>query len=474
MHSKSSLNRLLSQTAIYGASSTVAKFLNYLLTPFLTRVLTDQTYGEVSYWYAIIPFINVLLTLGFSTGYFRFAARCESEEEQRTLFTTLWGTVSLFAVVFCGISAVCYPSPIAWVMLGLVLVDNLAAMPLSLLRQQGRAGLYTFSNLIGVIINVALCWWFYGGSGVGDSTTAVWVLAANLMASSVSLGIILPVVIRSVNWRVDWQIFRTVAKYSIPLMVAGIMGVASGFIDRLMLRWVLPEEIALSQVGIYSAIARIAALMVLFRQIYTLGAEPFFLQKFKDGDFAKTSAAALKYFSAVGVLLFLGLMLYSDVFALIVGSGFRGGMDILPVLLLANLMAGVLVNLSFWYKVVDRTSYAIIVTMCGVVVSVGLNLLLIPIWGYSGAAWGRLTSCVVMVVVCYVLGQRHCPVRYDYRGLLLYYGLGAIIYIASLITQEIGHSWCRWAINATMIGIYCAVFIRREKLTQIFKKPIKQ
>ncbi len=469
MQQNSSLKKLFSQTAIYGVSSTLAKFLNYLLTPFLTRVLSDSTYGEVSYMYAIIPFVNVLLTLGFSTGYFRFAARCEGIKEQKTLFTTLWSSVSLFALILCGGWAIINPEPMTLAMLVLILVDNIAAMPLSLLRQQRKAGLYTLANLLGVLINVAMCYYLYVG-GEGTRESGIWVLVANIVASVTSLLIILPTCIKWVNNKIDWRVFRKVAKFSVPLMIAGIMGVGSDFIDKLMINWMLPQKTALAEVGIYSAVAKIAALMVLFRQVYTLGAEPFFLQKFKDGDFAKLSAQALKYFTAVGTIILLVLVLYSDLFALIIGKNLRGGIGLLPILALANLMAGVLVNLSFWYKVVDKTKYAMIVTLSGITVSIGVNLLLIPQFGYAGAGWGRLISTIVMVTICYTLGQKHCPVKYDKKAIALYTGMGAAIYIISLYTNQMDNQIIRWTTNTMLISAFCTIFVAKEKLYKIIKK----
>lgn len=456
------IKKLASQTAIYGLSATVAKFLNYLLTPFLTRVMTDTVYGEVSYFYAIIPFANVLLTLGFSTGYFRFAGATTSLGEQKTLFSTLWSAVSIFALVFTAVGAVLFPSPAVWLMLALILVDNVAAIPLSLLRQQGRALYYTIVNVSGVLVNVVLCFWFYL-SIEGAASSPVWVLLANLIASGVSLLLLMWTSIKMFTFAIDWSVLRRVAVYSLPLMVAGIMGVAGDFIDRQMLRWVLPQDVALAELGIYSAVAKIAALMVIFRQIYSLGAEPFFLQKFSRDDFSRLNAAALKYFTAVGIVIFLGIMLFSDLFALILGESFRAGLDVLPLLLFANLLSGVLINLSFWYKVADKTKFAIIVTLTGIVCAIGLNFVLIPVMGYSGAAWARVGAALVMVVMSYVLGQKYYRLDYDLKAIGISTLLGGAIYALSFGTQHLP-DLLRWAVNTVMIGGYCLYFVKKEKL----------
>lgn len=456
------IKQLASQTAIYGASATVAKFLNYLLTPFLTRVMTDTVYGEVSYFYAIIPFANVLLTLGFSTGYFRFAGATTSLGEQKTLFSTLWSAVSLGALVFSVVGAVLFPSPAVMLMLALILVDNVSAIPLSLLRQQGRALYYTLVNVSGVVVNVLLCFWFYL-SIEGAAASPVWVLLANLIASGVSLLLLLPPALRMFTFSIDRAVLKKVVTYCLPLMVAGVMGVAADFIDRQMLRWMLPEEIALAELGIYSAVAKIAALMVIFRQIYSLGAEPFFLQKFSRNDFSRLNAAALKYFTAAGVAIFLGIMLFSDLFALILGEGFRVGLDVLPLLLVANLLSGILVNLSFWYKVADKTRFALYVTLAGISTAILFNLVLIPSFGYAGAAWARVGSSLAMVAMSYIFGQMFYPLHYDLRSIARYVGLGAVIYGVSFATDALP-DLARWTINALMMGAYALYFVKKEKL----------
>lgn len=467
------LKKLLSQTAVYGISATIAKFLNYLLTPLLTRVLTDDVYGEMSYLYAIIPFANVLLTMGFSTGYFRFAAQCKDQDERKRLFSTLWSSVSLFSLVLCGVIAAIFPSPATVTMAALILVDNISSIPLSMLREQGKALRYTIINVSGVIINVVLCYSFYTYIE-GASSSAVWVLLANLAASLGSLLLLLPSCFKMFTSKIDFSVLKRVATYSYPLMLAGIMGVASDFIDRQMLRWMLPDSIALAHLGVYSAVAKIAALMVIFRQIYTLGAEPFFLQKFSKEDFGRLNAAALKYFTAVGIIIFLGITLYSDIFGLILGSDFRDGMTILPLLLLSNLLAGILVNLSFWYKVADKTKIAVIVTLSGITISLALNFLLIPIWGYNGSAWARVGATFSMVALSYILGQKYYPVKYDLRSLGLYTLVGAIIFTLGYYTAEISPSILRWGINFVLIAIFCIIFVKREGFWVYIKKLIRR
>lgn len=462
------LSKLLSQTSIYGLSTTLAKFINYLLTPYLTRIMTDSVYGEYSYFYALIPFANVVLTLGFSTGYFRFAGQCSSPMEQKRLFSSLWCTISLFTLFCAGVAFLLFPSAITGVMLTLILVDNISEMPRVLHRQQGRAMRYTVAQVAGVVVNVVMCLWFYS-TIEGASSTPLWALLSNLIASTISLLILLPGALKMFTKHLDRALLKRVVIYSLPLMVAGVMGIASDFIDRQMILWVLPSDIASSQLGIYSATAKIAALMVIFRQMYTLGAEPFFLQKFSKSDFSRLNAAALKYFIAIGIIIFLGIALFSDIFELILGASFRVGIDLLPVLLLANLLSGILVNLSFWYKAADMTRIAIWVTLVGLVLTVGLNLLLIPSIGYGGAAWARVGGTVAMVVLSYVLGQKYYRVEYDLKAIGGYTVLGALIY-GSMSYLEIESDYLRWGVHSVMVLAFCAIFVVKEGLYKLIKR----
>lgn len=462
------LSKLLTQTSIYGLSTTLAKFINYLLTPYLTRIMTDSVYGEYSYFYALIPFANVVLTLGFSTGYFRFAAQCSSEMEQRRLFSSLWSAISLFTLFGTAIGFLLFPSTITAVMFTLILVDNISEMPKALHRQQGRALRYTIAQVTGVVVNVVMCIWLYSAIE-GAASSPLWALLSNLIASTISLFILLPGALKMLTKHLDRALLKKVIAYSLPLMVAGVMGIASDFIDRQMILWVLPADIAQSQLGIYSATAKIAALMVIFRQMYTLGAEPFFLQNFSKSDFSKLNAAALKYFIAIGIIIFLGIALFSDIFELILGASFRVGIDLLPVLLLANLLSGILVNLSFWYKAADMTRMAIWVTLTGIVLTVALNLLLIPSIGYGGAAWARVGGTVAMVILSYALGQRYYRVEYDLKAIGGYVILGALIFV-SMSYLRIESDYLRWGVHAVMVLTFCAIFVMQERLYKFIKR----
>lgn len=463
------LKKLASQTAVYGISAILSKFLNYLLTPYLTRILSEDVYGQVNLLYGIIPFANVVLTMGLATGYFRYAAKYGTAGDKRRLFTTTWGAVSMMALLFgvvmaCGNGALAEamrldPACVA-AMTALIVVDNVAAIPLAALRERGRAVYYTIVNVTGVAVNVVCCVLFY--TYVPDAAQSpLWVIAANLIASTVSLVLLLPGVLRLVSRSFSLPLLRSIFTYSIPLMMAGIMGVAGDFIDRQLIYFMLPVEIADAELGVYTAVAKIAALLMIFRQIYTLGAEPFFLQGFSKEEFREANAAATKYFTIAGIAIFLLLSLFSREFAYIVGSDFRSGMGVLPLLLLANLLAGILVNLSFWYKAADKTRVAIYITGLGVAVTLVLNVALIPSMGYRGAAVARVVSMLLMVGLSYALCQRYFPVPFDLRRIGGYFLLGVAIFGVSYATALLP-DWGRIALNFLLLLVYLLVAFKIE------------
>lgn len=477
------VRNLVSQTAVYGVSAIASKFLNYLLTPYLTRILNDDVYGQMSLLYAVIPFANVVLTMGMATAYFRWFNKAESLGDKKRIFTTLWGGVSFFAVIFFLLSwlfsggitqGMGYGESWYWIATaGLIAIDNIAAIPLANLRAKGRAKMYTIINVTSVVVNVIACWALY--TFLKDArSVAGWVIVANLIASSSTLLMLLPSARKLVGRVFSIKLFKEVAKYSIPLMFAGLMGVGSEFLDRQMLRWLLPDDVALTQLGIYSAVAKIASLMIIFRQIYTLGAEPFFLQKFSKDDFKRLNAQALKYFTLFGMWMVLGIVFFSDMFSVIIGQSFRVGMDVVPILLITNLLMGVLVNLSFWYKVVDKTRYAVFVTGAGLATAIIMSFLLIPQFGYYGAAYAHLSASAVMVGLSYAFNQINYKVNYDLKTIFYFVALMIVAWgLGEYLSELLGSLW-GYVVKILLLLGFALEVVRKEVLYKDIKKIWKR
>ena len=475
------LEKLAKQTAVYGISTIVVRFLSYLLTPYYTRIFGQETYGIVTDIYALIPLALTLLTMGMESSYFRFSAKAEEaggdvRAAKRRLFATTWGVTSLAAVVFfvlvasfrngvaglMGESYSAHPEYVVWVGL-IILFDVWACIPFSRLREQGRALLFVGIKALNVVMNVALAVAF-GVAGLFATEFGVgWVFVANLIASVVTWLVILATVDRTVP-KINWALLAAVFAYSLPLLVGGLAGTANEFIDRQLIKYLVPEG-AMAQVGIYGAITKIAVVMMLFYQMYRLAAEPFFLSNFKKSDFVQMNAAALKYYVMASMLIFLGIALFRDVFALIVGRDFREGIFILPVVLGANVLTGVWLNLSFWYKREEKTSLAIVVTGAGLVSMLVFGFWCIPVWGYYGAAWARLASESTMVAVSWWLNRRFYPTPYDWRRIGEYVAAAlAVFAVCEAVTACGGNKLIAYAFNIVLFAAYALYLVRRERI----------
>lgn len=488
------LRKLAGQTAIYGISSIAARLLNYMLAPYLTRIMTTGEYGVVTDLYALIPFVMILLTMGMETGYFRFAGKAQSADEKRRVFQTTWGTVMLASVIFFGVvvffhrslaGVMEYAATPSYVLLvaGIVAIDAITALPFAKLREENRALSYVKIRVATVVVNVLLCVTFYSvipwigafqeifpiGYGAG------YYLIANLIASLIAAVMLFPGV-RGFRPRIERKLLCTIFLYSLPLLISGIAGVANEFIDRQFIKYLMPGDLAMDSLGIYGAVVKIGVIMLLFVQMYRLAAEPFFLANFKKEDFLKVNAEALKYFFIVSITLFLVITLFTDIFALIIGPGFRQGIFILPVVLLANIGNGVVLNLSFWYKQTGKTKFAIVVTGSGLICTVVLNMVLIPRLGYIGAAWARLGCEIVMVAISYWLNRHYFPTPYNIRRIALYLVAGAILYALGLLLKNLLPYGVSFLANMVLVATFILFAVRIEKIDvkQIVKSILKR
>lgn len=480
------MHRLAGQTVVYGISTVLVKLLNYILVPYLTRVMGQVAYGIYTQIYAFIPLALVVLTMGLESGYFRFAGKAGNETAKKGVFATAWGIVTAASLLFFALAAI-FNRQLAdamgygetpayvWMTAGIIALDSIGAVPFARLREQGRAGKYVMLRLVSVIVNLALCFFFYGwlpslaANGIFEwaydpMLGPGYALLANLVASAVTLPLLLSLC-GGVVPRIERRMARELLLYSLPLLLSGIAGTANEFIDRQMVVWLIPgdAQYAYGQLGIYGAVLRLGVVMTLFTTMYRLAAEPFFLAEFNGDDFRKTNAEAMKYFIIVSILIFLVIALFRDVFALILGSDFREGVWILPIVLLSNMLSGIVLNLSFWYKQTGATRYAIYVTGTGLIFTVVFNVLLVPKLGYVGAALARLICETSMVVFSYMLNQKHCPVPYDLRRIGGYFMLGAVLYGAGILCGGIV-VWARYLIYFSLVVIFAVYAVRREHI----------
>ena len=491
------LEKLAKQTAIYGISTIVVRFLSYLLTPLYTYTFTQAEYGVVTDIYALIPFALVLLSMGMESSYFRFAAKAEAECEakgegdiqqliragKRRVFATTWGATIVAAAIFFvvvmglrgGVAKVMGPAyelhpEYITLVACIILLDVATMIPFSRLREQGRALTFVGLKALNVLTNVGLAILF-ALLGLFDSEFGVgWVFVANLVASVITLAAILPTTERT-RPTIDRALLKRIFAYSLPLLIGGVAGTAGEFIDRQMIKYILPEDVAMAELGVYGAITKIAVVMTLFTQMYRFAAEPFFLSNFRKEEFVESNAAALKYFVMASMAIFLGIALLRDLFALIVGRDFREGIDMLPIILGSNVLAGVWLNLSFWYKREERTRYAVYVTFVGLAVAVVMCLLLVPRMGNYGAAWARFAAEAAMVGVSYYLNRRYFPTPYDLGRIAQYVALALGLYFVSEMTVgQSDNMVLRYGVNIGLLAVYGSYAIWREGVITRLKK----
>lgn len=451
------LRRLASQTAIYGLSSIVGRFLNYLLVPLFTYYFSPAEYGVVSEFYAYAGFLAVLLVFGLETGYFRFrdnaagatvATDAAYATALRFLLAANLGFFLLITLFDQGIADALqhgeHPDYVVWIA-AILALDSMAAVAFARLRAEERPWAFAGIKLIEIAITVAMNLFFIvlcreafqhdPASTLGrlwDPEIGVgYIFIANLIGSGVKWLLLVPQ-LRGMNTGFDTALFARMLRYSLPMVVIGLAGVINEMLDRAMMKYLLPydAETNLAQLGIYSACYKLSILMTLFIQAFRYAGEPFFFAHAHDRDSPVLFARVMTAFVIFCVLIFLLVTLYLDIFQYFIGEPFRAGLGVVPILLLANLFLGIYVNLSIWYKLTDRTLMGAGVALGGAAITIVLNLWWVPMLGYMGAAWAHLASYACMAAASYLLGRRHYPVPYELARILAYVVLGLLIYLA--------------------------------------------
>lgn len=456
------LKRLAGQTAVYGIPTILGRFLQYLLVILLTRIFSKGEYGTISVFYSYASFLTVILIYGMETAFFRFS---ETEERKDRVFNTAMLSLIVSTAFFLLMSNVFstklavwikypdHPEYVIWFawILGL---DALSWIPYASLRAQNKAVRFATIKLINILTNVCLTLFFlllcpfllkHTSPGTGQDLihlvyrsdwTIEYVFIANLAASILTFLLLLPQVIK-MKWELHPVLWKKMLLYASPLLVAGMAGIVNETFDRLLLRYLLPADIAEAQVGVYSACYKISILMTLFVQAYRFAAEPFFFAQAKEKDAKTVYAKIMDYFVIIVALIFLVTMLYLDIFLYLIGKEFREGRNVIPILLMANLFLGVYYNLSIWYKLTGKTIWGAYMAIFGAVVTLALNFYWIPrtadhlIHGYLGSAWATFICYGSMMVVCWFVGQKYFPVKYDLKRFFGYLGFAVVIYFVS-------------------------------------------
>ena len=464
------MKSLAKDTAIYGLSSIIGKFLNYLLVPLYTYVLarTDD-YGIVTNLYAWTALLLVILTYGMETGFFRFANRedYDAKSVYKTAFLTLLSTSTLFALF-----VVLFQQPIAnflgyadhsefiAMMAVTVALDAFACIPFAYLRYQKKPLVFAALKLLFVVLNIGFNILFLVILGKND---VFYVFLSNILATTIQTLCLMPFTLPK-GGRFDGSVLRDMLRYSLPLLVLGVAGIMNQTLDRILFPYLYTGADAQAQLGIYGACFKVAMVMMMFTQAFRYAYEPFVFAKHKDRQSVEAYADAMKYYIIFSYLILLGVIFYLDIFRYIVSSAYWEGLKIVPVVLWTYVFQGIYFNLSFWYKLTDETQWGAWFSLIGLAITLILQIVGVPIIGYWASCGSSLVCYFVIMTLSYLIGQRKAPIPYDLKRIgqytVLTIGLLAIYYALRL--YYISNTWALMGIGTILIGIYLIVLTRKD------------
>lgn len=439
---KNPIKELAGQTVLYGLSTIVPRFLNYaILTPFYTRVLGLKSYGIVTELYAWMAVLLVILTYGMETAYFRYASRSEEKEK---IYSTSVLTLAFTSVIFL-LGIIIFLRPVAEIMEYtkhpeyilyfslIVAVDAFAAVPFARLRLENKGLQFGIIKLInvGIIIVIVFLYLYFIPEILKKNPNSIvriiynskigvgYVFIANLAGSIVSL-ILVMLENKGIKVYYNLDVIRKMLRYSLPLMIAGLFGILNDSLDKIILkRFYLGDE-GLKILGIYGANYKIAVLMTLFIQMFRYAVEPFFFRYAGKKNSKSLYAAVMRYYILFGFIIYLSIIININIVKYLIGPDFWSGLKIVPVVLAANMLSGVFINLSVWYKINDLTRFAIILNGAGFLMTIAVNLLFIPFFGYMASAWGHVGAYVVMVFLSWYIGRKKYYIYYQVRKIIIH------------------------------------------------------
>ncbi len=470
--------KLFQQTVIYGLATVIPRILNYFLVPLHTSgVMSTSQYGEISNVFAYFVLLNVMLSYGMETAFFRFFHKEKNADE--VIHTSAWSLVGS-SLLFLGISFLFQqelanlaeiPLRVVQFALSILVLDALAVIPFAWFRAQERPLRYAFIKTINVAINVVLNYiflkylvrWSTESSLIESlyipNFQVEYVFLANLIASLLTLLILFPFYTK-LRLHFNKALWKRMMNYAFPILIAGLAYAINEASDRMMMMYLLPEDIAKSELGIYAACYKLAIFMTLFTMAFRLGIEPFFFKHASHKNAKKTYAEITKYFTIFGSLILVGVMVFIDLLKrlLIRDPVFWEAMNIVPLILLANLFLGIYYNLSVWYKVTDRTRYGSYISIIAAIITIGANLWLIPVIGYIGAALGTLAAYTSMMLLSYFWGQKYYHIPYNLKK------IGGYLILAMLFSAISFYGFRgNYGVGLSLLLIFMGIIYRVER-----------
>lgn len=469
--------------------------MGYLLVPIYTNVLAQGVYGSVVELYSYIALLLILLTYGMETTFFRFA---ESTGKPKTIFGTAFSSLIvssfLFLLLIYGFkqdlaNLIHYahkPEYITYLAL-ILFFDAINTIPFANLRLQERPKKFVIIRLTGIFVNIGLNLFFiyfltWFAESYSDNSISQWInswydsnnkvdyiFVSNVISSGLMVLMFIPEWFK-IRLVFDFSIWKKMMIYAMPLLIFGMAGAVNEVIDRVLLKYLLPENIAMSQVGIYGAVYKISILMTIFIQAYRYAAEPFFFAQEKHKEARLMYANMMKYFVMITSLIFLSTMLYMDIIIHFIGKEFRSGAPVIPILLMANLFLGIYYNLSVWYKLTNKTRYGAYISIIGAIITISLNFYWIPRIGYEGSAWATFICYGSMMLISFLWGRKYYPIPYNLPRIVFYIGLAVGFYFLSELLN-IESLAIRLSVNSIILLIFMGVLFAMER-NNLFPKKV--
>ncbi len=482
---------LARQTAVYGFGTIVPRFLNYgIMTFFYTRIFDKAEYGVVTELYAWMVFLLIVLTYGMETGFFRFAQKSEDADKvYSTSILSLFVTSLFFFIlvnVFIGpVSAVLnYRNNHDYIIMfaAIVSIDSFTAIPFAWLRKEKKAVIFSIIKVVNVIIIISsVLFLLLVAPGIYEKSNGWfrkiynpdyrvgYVFVANLVGSIATMLMLLPFIIR-IKPVFDRIIWLRMITYSAPLLIAGLSGSINDTLDKVILRRMIGEENGLATVGEYGAGYKIAVLMALFIQMFRYAAEPFFFERAKKENAKESYAFIMKYFIIAMLVLYLMINLFISGTQLIIGSSFRDAIIVVPIVSMGYLLYGIYLNHSIWYKLNDLTKYGIYITAIGSIITIVINITLIPVYGYMASAWAHIAAYGSMIIMSFIFARNHYRINYKIKELIPYFLMAIAMVLISKLIEYKNLAW-ELIINALFIMVFIAYTQYKDKtLTIFFKK----
>ena len=496
----SSIKQLAGQTMWYGIPTIASRFLGYLMNmalPFFVDMPAKT--ADLVQVYTLIPFLNILFSYGLETAYFRFSQTHDRARLYNTLsLSLLFSTIFFCAILFLFRDSIAdaadlhnHPEYLVW-MICIIGIDNLNTLPFARLRQENRPKRYAFARIAGIVINLSVVIFFMAivpnilknnpnnflQNIYNPKTGLGYYLIGNICGSLFTL-LILFKEIRQISFRFDTVLWKEVMKYSAPLIIVGLGGMINDVLSRLIYRHVvdLPQAQADHELGIFANIFRIALLITIMIQAFRMAAEPFFFNQSKNENATRIYARVMKFFVIACCFMFLFIGLFLDMFKWLfiefANPQWAEGLDVVPLLALGNIFLGIYYNLSVWYKLTNKNRYGALITIVGALITIALNILLIPSLHYTGAAIATFSCYFFMMIASYKLGQKYYPIPYAVVKLILYIVIAIIIYVIhlGLLTFVPDSMTFSLATGFAFITLY-AWFISRTEQKEFAKLPV--